>query len=187
MAGGKRKGRKKGGGPRTPGAEKIAVGDARVVHGVGIARVAERVGPSDARNPTGKDAWILQVIDWGTSKVSRTILLPDGAAVEHRPLADPATARAMLAELEAERAPPPAESWDLRYDRFRKVLIEGDPIAGAVALRELYAIPDRGFGAMRLTDAFEQIVLAEITLTLGGKFDALRDQLRARWLPAPPA
>ena len=158
------------------------IGEARVVHGVGVARIAERVPATDARNPSGHDAWLLQVIDWDTSQVSRAILLPDGATVAHRAPADPATARTMLAELEGERAAPPAEAWDLRYDRFRKVLIEGDPIAGAVALRELYAIPDRTFGAMRMTDAFEQIVLAEITLALGGTFAALRDQLRARWL-----
>lgn len=185
MAGGKRKGRKKAGGPRAPAAASMAIGDARVVHGVGVTRVAERIDPKDPRNPSGRDAWLLQVVDWSSGKVIRAILLPDGAQVEHRPAADPNTARAMLSELEAERTPPPPESWDLRYDRFRKVLIEGDPIAGAVALRELYAIPDRNFGAMRLTDAFEQLVLAEITLALGGAFSDLRARLHARWLPAP--
>lgn len=153
-------------------------GEARVIGGIGVARVGKRLRAGAPQNLTGSAAWQMDVPDWSTGNLQQRLLLPEKTQVVHRPPTDEATAREMIAVLEAAW-PPSDEPWDRRYARLRTVLEKAEPLALAKGLRELYALPEPTFGMSRLTGLFEQFVFAELSIVTRSRFLDLRARLRS--------
>lgn len=172
MSGSKKKAKPK---PKKP--LRFEAGSARVVGGVGVVRVGERLLSTDPLNTMRVPAWPLDLVDWSTGVLLQRLLLPeDGVLVERAPT-DEATAREMLNEVARTRMAG-VEEWSSRYARLRRVLEKIEPIPLAQGLSELYAITEPSFGGVRLTEIFEQCVLGEIALVLGEPYADLRARVR---------
>lgn len=158
-------------------AARFEAGTARVVGGVGVVHVGERLLSTNPLNTMSVPAWPLDLVDWSTGLLLQRLLLPDDGVLVERPLTDEATAREMLNEVARSRMAG-VEEWSKRYARLRRVLEKVEPLPLAQGLSELYAITEPNFGGVRLTEVFEQCVLGEIALVLRQPYDELRTRVR---------
>jgi hypothetical protein len=163
--------------PKSKRAPRFEAGTARVVGGVGVVHVGERLLGTDPLNTMSVPAWPLDLVDWSTGLLLQRLLLPEDGVLVERPLTDEATAREMLNEVARTRMAG-VEEWSERYRRLRRVLEKAEPIPLAQGLSELYAITEPNFGGERLTEIFEQCVLGEIALVLREPYADLRARVR---------